>query len=283
MNFPKKLAFGIRSFPANIGGNVQCLSNASRKGLPKPYKAYKNRHCEDTASPYFVNPLKRYSHYTAANCLEECSVDRMVNLCGCRAFNDAGNDTICSSLKMLTCYIPNKFNQTAAALAKNRSSTLENCDCPEECDMVTYTAALSYADFSSRFEQLQLTKSNIYPNIRDLRMSFINLRIYFETMSVDTLRQEPAVSILDILGTVGGQMGIFLGCSILSIIELIEMGLLISIRCTWEIYYTLFRSSNSRIASLGKKAAEMTSPWRLPSQQKKQDGINQGSQTKPLM
>ncbi|RUS89278.1 hypothetical protein EGW08_002952, partial [Elysia chlorotica] len=197
---------GDNPFPKRYGWHVRpgvfasvALTQHNRMGLPKPYKAYKNRHCEDTNSPHFVNPLKRYSRYTAANCLEECSVNRMVSLCGCRAFNDAGNDTICSSRELLICYIPNKFNQTAAALAENGTSTLDNCDCPEECDMVTYTAALSYADFSSRFEQLQLRKTKIYPNIKDLRSSFINLRIFFETMSVDTLRQEPAVSILDIL------------------------------------------------------------------------------------
>ncbi|GFS23261.1 acid-sensing ion channel 4 [Elysia marginata] len=255
---------GDNPFPKRYGWHVRpgvfasvALTQHNRKGLPRPYKAYKNRFCEDTNSTTFVNPLKRYSRYTAANCLEECSVDRMVNLCGCRAFNDA---------------------------AENGTSPLDSCDCPEECDMVSYTAALSYADFSSRFEQLQLAKAKVYPNIRNLRSSFINIRIFFESMSVDTLRQQPAVSILDILGTVGGQMGIFLGCSILSIIELIEMGLLISIRCSWEIYYTLFRSPASKVAALARKAVEVTSLGRQPTpQHEKQGEKSQESQVRPLM
>ena len=98
-------------------------------------------------------------------------------------------------------------------------------------------------------------------------------------------------------------MGIFLGCSILSIIELIEMGLLISIRCSWEVYYTVLRSTNSRIASLARKLVEVA-PLGKQSPQKenevkingvkingvKMNGmkinkvkINEGSQTKPLM
>ncbi|GFO02791.1 acid-sensing ion channel 1-like, partial [Plakobranchus ocellatus] len=139
-----------------------------RIGLPKPYKAYKNRFCEDTNSSHFVNPLKRYRLYTAANCLEECAVDKMVALCGCRAFNDAGNDTICSALEMLMCYIPNR-HRSAPFLIENVTSGPNSCHCPEECNTVTYTAALSYADFSSDFEELQLSKAKVYPNVDNLR------------------------------------------------------------------------------------------------------------------
>ncbi|GFO14492.1 acid-sensing ion channel 3 [Plakobranchus ocellatus] len=80
-----------------------------------------------------------------------------------------------------------------------------------------------------------------------------------------TSKEQGRLRQITLEGTVGGQMGIFLGCSILSIIELIEMGLLISIRCTYEIYSALFKSTQGKIAPLAKRESVVSSLTKKPS------------------
>ncbi|KAK3754407.1 hypothetical protein RRG08_025671 [Elysia crispata] len=54
---------------------------------------------------------------------------------------------------------------------------------------------------------------------QELWTSAIELTIFYKPLTVETLKQQPAVSTADVFGKLGGQMGLFLGASLLSCIE----------------------------------------------------------------
>ncbi|GFO14491.1 acid-sensing ion channel 1-like [Plakobranchus ocellatus] len=129
------------------------LTRNDNTGLPAPYKAYNNGYCEDTKAEGYKNRLKRYSVYSAENCINECLLDRIEAHCGCLSYMMHGNHTICSAKEMLKCEIP-------MAYAINNSA-LELCSCSRECHSVTYAADVSYADIASKFIEEQARQDGV--------------------------------------------------------------------------------------------------------------------------
>ena len=67
------------------------MSVSQRIGLEPPFRAFGTGTCVDVEGPAFVNPLKRYSHYTKEACETECFVDFVIKFCNCRHFMHPGN------------------------------------------------------------------------------------------------------------------------------------------------------------------------------------------------
>ncbi|GFO06538.1 acid-sensing ion channel 4 [Plakobranchus ocellatus] len=214
--FPKEKGWYIRP-----GVAVElALTRIDHKRLPHPYKAFSNSYCEDREANGYVNKLTRYAHYSYANCQAQCLLDFLNTTCGCRGYHEpvsvlsAGNSALCSAKQHILCYSP--------ALNMFSRSHLEACACVEECNTVSYSAELMYADFSSIFiEEMASTHNLSYAG--GFRTSAIEVDIFYKTLHVDVIEQQPEVSLVTILATLGGEMGLFLGASLLSFAEILEL------------------------------------------------------------
>ncbi|KAK3784827.1 hypothetical protein RRG08_056786 [Elysia crispata] len=121
---------------------------------------------------------------------------------------------VCSAQEYLTCYVPisSKFSQ-ANILA---------CDCREKCETTSYETEVFYADFATRFiKETAIRDNNMH--MSDVKTSAIELTIFYKSLTVETLEQQPAISTADVFGKLDGQMGLFLGVSLLSCIEILEL------------------------------------------------------------
>ncbi|XP_052830985.1 acid-sensing ion channel 4-A-like [Octopus bimaculoides] len=63
---------------------------------------------------------------------------------------------------------------------------------------------------------------NVSSFIGQPRERFLEVRLFFETLLYHEIMQVPQYTLLNIMGIVGGQMGLYLGASILTISELAE-------------------------------------------------------------
>ncbi|XP_063404213.1 acid-sensing ion channel 4-like [Mytilus trossulus] len=92
----------------------------------------------------------------------------------------------------------------SATGAATESSTI--CVCPPECKFIKYDQVLSSV-----------------ANIQDGYERYLNIRIYFKDLSTTVTEQVPKYDGLSsLLANLGGQMGLFLGASLLTITELLE-------------------------------------------------------------
>ncbi|RUS72250.1 hypothetical protein EGW08_019991 [Elysia chlorotica] len=182
--------------------------------LPYPYKAFNNGFCEDTESEDYVNKLSIMPLYSVTACQINCYMDFVFKQCGCLGFNDLGNMSVCSAKEYFTCYLP--------AAAKFNQSQLLACNCMEVCHSVNYETEVYYADFASRFSQ-EIAKNDNSTNANKIKANAIELRIFYKSLNIETLEQQPAISTADIIGKLGGQMGLFLGLSLLSYVEILEL------------------------------------------------------------
>ncbi|XP_044159492.1 acid-sensing ion channel 4 [Bufo gargarizans] len=157
--------------------------------------------------------LPGYSTYSISACRLQCEREAVVKTCSCRMVHMPGNETICSPSKYISC----ADGILDAAVEDNN----DKCTCPTPCNMTRYGKEISMVRIpnkgSARYLAKKYNKNETY--IRD---NFLVLDIFFEALNYGTIEQKKAYDLASLLGDIGGQMGLFIGASILTILEILD-------------------------------------------------------------
>lgn len=70
---------------------------------------------------------------------------------------------------------------------------------------------------SARYLARKYNKNETY-----IRENFLVLDIFFEALNYEAIEQKKAYDLAGLLGDIGGQMGLFIGASILTILEILD-------------------------------------------------------------
>jgi len=173
--------------------------------------------------------LKFFKTYTKSSCELECLTAFTFSLCGCVKFSmpRENSTTVCDHSK-LECAYEAERNFTTRELerkllekqlkrdlkhgniSKNddrfkKLKDMELCDCLPSCTSLRYEAEISQTDFFIDDEE------------------FLNARvnIYFKSSHFTRLKRYEIYGFSDFLSSTGGIFGLFLGCSVLSFIEIV--------------------------------------------------------------
>lgn len=136
----------------------------------------------------------------------------------------------CSLEEYATCAVP-----TEIELALD-SSAIEACGCPKACSTATYSGDLSSQPLSdvSRDALVDYVQSELgCPNPEEpfcdraysqgqIEKSFIQLEVYFATLTSESVEERPSYTILALLCDIGGALGLILGSTILTVIEFLD-------------------------------------------------------------
>ncbi|XP_050417096.2 acid-sensing ion channel 1 [Patella vulgata] len=192
-------------------------------GLGSPFKAFGSDYCLDTNQ----KTLQRYKEYiyTQDTCEMNCLLDHLVKNCNCRNMFDKGTDKYCSLQELNKCYIPKKAET-------NYSAVFEKCDCPGRCIKEQFPFAISVADFSNFMQSFLVNTAEMLSSESDVRENGFDLRIFYESSTVTVTEQKAQVTVETVFGNIGGNMGLFIGASILSLIELVEF--LVALMVSWR-------------------------------------------------
>ena len=57
-------------------------------------------------------------------------------------------------------------------------------------------------------------------NITEFKDRYVSLQVYFETLQYTVIEQLPAMTLVGLLSNIGGQLGLFLGASLITICEI---------------------------------------------------------------
>ena len=103
--------------------------------------------------------------------------------------------------------------------------------CPPACKQSTFTTSISTGMFPTAISinatVERLKSSGKVANVTDfdsfLVESFLLLEIYYESFILERVDSEPAYTWNKLLGDIGGQLGLLLGFSILTAVELLEL------------------------------------------------------------
>ena len=192
---------------------------------------------------YFYQTLQTNYNYHPSVCLDFCFQALTNSQCGCSNYwinvNNTGYDW-CLTSTQRTC-ADNLFANTY--MSGTYIST--NCapKCPSDCEFSELHTKVSYYNYppSSVYveKRLQHNASMVsrFSGQTDFSSSLISnmakITVYYEDFGYMEVMETPKYSVFTFLGELGGDMHLFLGMSVVSCIELVELvfrGLMIA--CT---------------------------------------------------
>ncbi|XP_010213654.1 PREDICTED: acid-sensing ion channel 4 [Tinamus guttatus] len=128
-------------------------------------------------------------------------------------WRETSNESICS---------PNVYIECADhTLDTAVEDSQDRCSCPTPCNLTRYGKEISMVRIpnkgSARYLARKYNKNETY-----IRENFLVLDIFFEALNYEAIEQKKAYDLAGLLGDIGGQMGLFIGASILTILEILD-------------------------------------------------------------
>ncbi|RDD42240.1 Acid-sensing ion channel 1 [Trichoplax sp. H2] len=226
-----KFVIHERHYPPDVTSQGKAVGPGSHAYASVKYKTISN-----LPSPYGHCGSKKlafYKKYTYAGCQISCKTEYVQKKCGCRAPDMPGQNVIpvCSPQKMIECVSPN--------LEKLRTINDKVCICPIPCHIVHFDTTISYAKIPNpqmakdltekinktafQIETHGLVDPDIDPTLY-ISQNYILLNVFFDDLYYEKTVSTPVYTFTSLLGNIGGQLGLFVGASVLTLVEIIEFG-----------------------------------------------------------
>ncbi|RXN03296.1 acid-sensing ion channel 4 [Labeo rohita] len=171
--------------------------------LPQPWG-----NCRSTSEQM----IPGYDTYSISACRLRCETLEVQRVCKCRMVHMPGDADICT---------PSNIKCVDKALALLQSSSGDTCSCETPCNLTRYGKELSMVKIPSKGSARYLSRK--YDKSEDyIRDNFLVLDIFFEALNYETIEQKKAYDVAGLLGDIGGQMGLFIGASVLTILEILD-------------------------------------------------------------
>ncbi|XP_053675517.1 pickpocket protein 28-like [Anopheles nili] len=164
--------------------------------------------------------LQFFQIYNQENCELECLTNLTLVLCGCVRFSmPRANETKVCPLYMWDCMFQARslFRQhDNASHPEEVLGIFANCNCLPACSSVHYDAEITQSSLDvNKFldaNKLRTSKAN------DIIIT--TLEIYFKESHFITSKRSELYGLVDFLANCGGLLGLFMGVSILSLLEI---------------------------------------------------------------
>uniref|UniRef100_A0A0G4FLR3 Sushi domain-containing protein n=1 Tax=Chromera velia CCMP2878 TaxID=1169474 RepID=A0A0G4FLR3_9ALVE len=178
-----------------------------KKRLQKPWGE-----CRDDGKIY--PGLAGYSQRT---CQLGCLGEKTHAKCGCRTPGLHGDFSLCATVSDEKCAL-DVFEST---------DLVEACKCPVPCYEEIFESSLQSAGLSwpaPKHSLLRASNQGVetdeeFEAFQQTDLGAVVVEVYYETLDVEIFEDRPASTVASFLGNVGGNMGLFLGISVISLLE----------------------------------------------------------------
>ncbi|XP_035285531.1 acid-sensing ion channel 1C isoform X10 [Anguilla rostrata] len=154
-----------------------------------------------------------FSTYSITACRIDCETRYLVENCNCRMVHMPGTSTVCTPEQYKDCADP--------ALDFLVEKDNDYCVCETPCNMTRYGKELSMVKIPSKASAKYLAKK-FNKTEQYIGENILVLDIFFEALNYEKIEQKKAYEIAGLLGDIGGQMGLFIGASVLTILEIFD-------------------------------------------------------------
>ncbi|XP_075972075.1 pickpocket protein 28-like [Anticarsia gemmatalis] len=165
--------------------------------------------------------LRYFKIYTANNCKMECLTNYTYASCGCVSFYMpfATKNATCK-LRDQNCVIKahDDFLQGNVDIAE------DNCHCLPACNTIDYDAEILKTDFNlkkSIITEAHAQNPEAYSSSRGRGFDFSKLEMFFKRSQFVSINRSELFGLTDFLANIGGLLGVFLGFSFLSLVEIV--------------------------------------------------------------
>lgn len=173
--------------------------------------------------------------YSRRDCIKLCQENILSRNFGCHSIKPSTNGSRGSGGAASGCPISLRF-------LFNLTDCLDSC--PHECRAESYDLSTSYSEYPSRVYFDKLRRGVLAPlfsinssslshqqqndneelfQLKMARRSLTRVFVYFDEIKYTQITETPTMCFVDLVANVGGTMGLFIGISLLSFVELIEL------------------------------------------------------------
>ncbi|XP_044525376.1 acid-sensing ion channel 4 [Gracilinanus agilis] len=198
--------------------------------------------------------LQGYASYSVSACRLRCEKEAVLARCHCRMVHMPGNETICSPNIYIEC-----ADHTLDSLGGGSGG---RCACPMPCNLTRYGKEISMVRIPNRSSARYLARK-YNRNETYIRENFLVLDVFFEALTSESVEQRAAYGLSALLGDIGGQMGLFIGASVLTLLEILDYIYEVSwdrLKRTWRRPKPPLRTSTGGISTLGLQELKEQSP-----------------------
>ena len=221
----------------NISPGFETYVGISRDFTNKLGSPYSN--CVNEFAPNSQYAKKLYNFFDKLNittykqdlCFTLCYQEKLINKCGCCDIRTPPleNETFCSTDSEIEC-----LNEFYSFFSSSDLNVLCDLSCPPNCETLDYNLITTQAKFPSlnylKLLQLNNSGASFFPNNASddelktfASTGFLKLIVNYDNLYYNFYDEKPAISTDDAFGIMGGNFACFLGISLLSFIELLEL------------------------------------------------------------
>ncbi|KAF8368708.1 hypothetical protein PRIPAC_86537, partial [Pristionchus pacificus] len=194
--------------------------------------------------------------YETEACFRSCLQSEIIKKCGCYdpSYSYLGGSATPScfvSATDTTTFAKSAANQACIDNLSNTAASgfnlINDCpDCKQPCEVQSYSVTVSTAQWpSNEYKPAECTTSNqtgqpwIIPGepaneqkcLAWYKVNTLMVEVYYERMNYQILSESAAYTIVNLISDIGGQIGLFLGMSIISVIEMATLVFLLCWYC----------------------------------------------------
>ncbi|XP_055640074.1 sodium channel protein Nach-like [Toxorhynchites rutilus septentrionalis] len=216
----KILASNTEAFVRILPSETYITSNALEQDIA-------TRHCVN----YNEMRLGVFRNYSFVNCMAECRASEIFRRCGCVPHSVPSNGSLpACELRNTKCLLANtQYFHSAMPVAHQTDGTiLSLCNCLPSCDSVQYSAEMISNPLNRAYS------NNFFTLFKDIELRDHSvLHIYYDDLVSTRFRTDIHQTWLDILSFIGGMLGLFLGFSIITGLEVIYF---FTIRLLFDVF-----------------------------------------------
>ena len=214
--------------------------------LSKPYsncEIQSNYNIDSFDSDLYKLMIENGLEYTFNDCIDLCYQKQVVQNCKCYDIESAAlyrNVSPCFTSDQINCV--NKIYNLVA-----NDEHIESCysSCPLECSKFKITNIISTSLYPPSDYYLNLimrymnsTKELKSDELENLREKILKINVYYDSLSYLQMTESPSGDIINLFSNIGGTLGLFIGMSVLSLSELIELLIKVMIICFKKILFS---------------------------------------------
>ena len=198
--------------------------------LPYPYSGCIGDVYDESASDsfFFKAIVKSGKRYRASDCINLCLLRRINEVCGCYDINmqNIYNTRPCINQTDVNC-------DFGVFLGFFKSDIKQMCgpDCPVECDseLLTYsTSSLEYpsegyGNLLMNLREIQAKFGKDSVTFEELKKSVLAVNVYYDDLKYTVIEESPSTELITLIAGMGGTLGLFIGVSFLSFVEIVEI------------------------------------------------------------
>ena len=158
--------------------------------------------------------------YTQQECFYLCYQKEVIRNCGCYDLEYPKID------ESPYCIDVAKVNCTLRVYLRFKNRQIDGeclSQCPLECDSQKYHLSLSTSSFPDENFYHNFNRFLNISSYSEFKEKFLSVSIYYPDLSYTKISESPKISTSSLVSNIGGTMGLYVGISLLSLVEIIEL------------------------------------------------------------